>query len=89
MKKIKAKYICTTFNKYLIDKQCSSVKSILMPMSFNILLNSQKGVKQNTCVFEYSVWVFLKEDLVYSFYLHYKQFCCCTCNLPLTFKCFC
>lgn len=69
MKKIKAKYICTTFNKHLIDKQCSSVKSILKPMSFNILINSQKGVKQNTCVFEYSVWVFLKK-------IYYIPFIC-------------
>lgn len=74
MKKIKAKYICTTFNKHLIDKQCSSVKSILKPMSFNILINSQKGVKQNTCVFEYSVWVFFKEDLVYSFFCIINNF---------------
>lgn len=65
MKKIKAKYICTTFNKHLIDKQCSSVKSILKPMSFNILINSQKGVKQNTCVFEYSVWVFKRRFSIF------------------------
>lgn len=32
------KNIRATFNKYLIDKQCTSVKIILKQISFNILI---------------------------------------------------